>query len=427
MTQYYCPLCKQEVSRVLYEKITGVWEEKEEKLRDLREKEKKLARKEREMTARFIAERKKMIESEKIKLDAELEKKERVWKKALAIQRKALLRRSDAAEAAFKRKLASETNKILREERARARVLERSLKERFQADAAKILEKGKRSLYKEQAALQRQERIQINKYRKLNEQYNSLQSKSRIAQEKASKKIALLEEQLKKDKTPQVLGLLEEGVFLEKLRSMFPTDRFDHTGKGGDIVHHIIDKQAEIGTIVYELKKVSSFSRNHVIQAFEAKNKRNADYGMLVTNAKRSKDDFGFCVSKGIIIIHPAGALVLVDIIRDHLIKIARLKLSAEKRRKTVQAVLDYIQGPTFRNGIESIIEDTKELYMSLTKEVKDHIKYWEVRINKYRDIQSGAHHIDTRVVKLLSSEAEGKRGGLEAEIVPIALPSKID
>ncbi|MBM3301778.1 MAG: DUF2130 domain-containing protein [Deltaproteobacteria bacterium] len=254
-----------------------------------------------------------------------------------------------------------------------------------------------------------------------------MQSKSRIAQEKASKKIALLEEQLKKDKTPQVLGLLEEGVFLEKLRSMFPTDRFDHTGKGGDIVHHIIDKQAEIGTIVYELKKVSSFSRNHVIQAFEAKNKRNADYGMLVTNAKRSKDDFGFCVSKGIIIIHPAGALVLVDIIRDHLIKIARLKLSAEKRRKTVQAVLDYIQGPTFRNGIESIIEDTKELYMSLTKEVKDHIKYWEVRINKYRDIQSGAHHIDTRVVKLLSSEAEGKRGGLEAEIVPIALPSKID
>jgi uncharacterized radical SAM superfamily Fe-S cluster-containing enzyme len=36
---YYCPLCKQEVSAVLYEKITGVWVEKERRLADLKNKE----------------------------------------------------------------------------------------------------------------------------------------------------------------------------------------------------------------------------------------------------------------------------------------------------------------------------------------------------------------------------------------------------
>jgi hypothetical protein len=128
-----------------------------------------------------------------------------------------------------------------------------------------------------------------------------------------------------------------------------------------------------------------------------------------------------------VIIIHPAGALVLVNIVREHLLRIAKLKLSAEKRRKTVQAVLEYIQGPTFRNGIEGIIEDTKELYLSLTKEVRDHIKNWGLRINKYRDIQSGAHIIDTRVVKLLDTEPGAKKGIIEAEIVPIALPPRID
>jgi hypothetical protein len=32
MAKYYCPLCKQEVSKTLYEKITGIWQEKEKKL-----------------------------------------------------------------------------------------------------------------------------------------------------------------------------------------------------------------------------------------------------------------------------------------------------------------------------------------------------------------------------------------------------------
>jgi hypothetical protein len=427
MTQYYCPLCKQEVSRVLYEKITGIWKEKETKLAELRAKEKQLLIKEREMQAKFAAEKKSIADKEKKRFYEELAKRERIWDQKIKKERQTLLQERKTAEELFKKKLDMETRRIQKQEKAKAKDLEKTLKARFQQDAAKILERERKALSRQSVALQKQEKVQMNKYKKLNEQYSALQTKSSIAQEIAAKKIRSLEEQLRRDRTPQVLGLLEEGIFLEKLRAAFPFDKYEHTGKGGDIIHRIMDKNVEVGSIVYELKKVSAFNKNHITQAFEAKNKRNADYGILVTNAKRSRDDFGFSVAKGIIIIHPAGALVLVNIVREHLLRIAKLKLSAEKRNKTVQSVLNYIQGPTFKNAIESIIEDTKELYANLTKEVKEHIRTWELRINKYRDIHSGANIIDAKVIRLLDTEPEAKKGIIEAEIVPIELPAKID
>jgi len=128
-----------------------------------------------------------------------------------------------------------------------------------------------------------------------------------------------------------------------------------------------------------------------------------------------------------VIIIHPSGALVLISIIRDHIVRISKLKLSTEKRKQTIQAVLEYIQGPSFRNSIETIMEDTKELYVSLTKEVKDHLKIWELRVNKYRNVYSGAYSIETNVVNLLSDDTEKKALPRVEVIESIALPSKID
>jgi len=323
--------------------------------------------------------------------------------------------------------LTSETNRILKREKDHQKEFEKSLKQKFERSAEQAISKEKKKISKDKKALEKKERIQLDKNRKLNEQFIAFQSKSKTALEKQDTKITLLKEQLQKNQTTQVLGLLEEGIFLQKLKQLFQGDKFEHTGKGGDILHHIVEKGKEVGSIIYELKKVSNFNKSHIEQTLQAKQKRQADYGILVTNAKRAKDDFGFGVTKGIIIIHPAGSLVLVGILREHIIRISKLQLSAEKRKKTVQAVLEYIQSPAFRNGVEKIIEDTKDLYGSLTKEVKDHVKTWEMRFNKYRDIYSSAHKIDANAVKLLTDNGKKKVSAVADEIVPITLPAKID
>jgi len=64
-----------------------------------------------------------------------------------------------------------------------------------------------------------------------------------------------LQNQLKKQTTPQVEGLLYEDKLLEALQNQFPDDKFQHTGKGGDIIQSIIHKNNPVGIIVYECKK----------------------------------------------------------------------------------------------------------------------------------------------------------------------------
>jgi len=89
-------------------------------------------------------------------------------------------------------------------------------------------------------------------------------------------------------------------------------------------------------------------------------------------------------VEKKVIIIHPAGTLALVSILRDQLISLSKLKLSVGKRKQAIEGVLEYIQSPKFKNSIQSIIMDTEELYSHLEKEVKVHLKEWEFRLSKY-------------------------------------------
>jgi hypothetical protein len=414
MSKYQCPLCKQEVSKALYEKITGIWQDKEKQMANLREKEKSLKAKEQKMLVQFQAEKKRIVNQEKTKFQKLLS----THKKQILKERESFRREREKIDENFRRKLSSETNRIMRNEVSKRKEIERDLRRRF-------AESAKDAMRKESDKLQREKRLQQNRYDQLNRQFRSLQTKNMKDLEKANQKIKSLEEQVKKNQTPQVLGLLEEKDFLSKLKEMYHNDSFDHTGKGDDIIHHVFYNKAEVGCIVYELKKVSVFNPAHISQAYEAKQKRNADYAVLVTNAKRRKDDFGFSVHSGVIIIHPAGALVLISIIRDHIISISKLKLTGEKRSQAVNAVLEYVQGPAFKNGIESIILDTVELYNRLKKEVKDHISSWENRLDKYRNIHTHANKIGSKVVDILLPESAHKKI-VQEKITSIQLPAVI-
>jgi len=409
---FKCPLCKQKVSKNLYDKITGVWKEKERRLADLKMKEKQLIEKER----KFKADAKKQRLNQK-----------KIFQEKLQKQKDALKSKEALIQKQYEKKLKREVNREMAKEKLKMRALKAEMKQKFEKDSQKKLARGMKKIEKDKKDLEKREKTQANRYKQLHKQYASYQNKSMTELEKRNKKIKSLEEQLQKGQTPQMLGLLDEGIFLSKLKEEFPNDKYEHTGKGGDIVHHIIDKDKEIGIIVYELKKVSTFSKSHIAQALEAKQQRQADYGILVTNAKRKKDISGFFISKGVIIIHPAGAMVLVSILREHIIKISKLKLSKAQREKTINEVLEYIQSPSFKNGIETIIINTLDLYNGLKKEVKDHISMWKIRLAKYKSTHTSAYRIETKVVKLFLEEKKGHKIILEGEIEPIALPEKID
>lgn len=426
METYSCPLCKQEVSRTVFEKITGIWDEKEKRLKALRNKEKDLKRREQNLIKKFENEKKKLAADMDAKFKASLDLKVKAVQKAAQKDLEKIRKEKVALERDFKTRLATETNRLLSQEKIKQQHVMDDLRHKFEKQAAQKVEKSNQSLQKDKDRFEREKRIQTYKYDQLNRQFSALQNKNVEEIRKREAKIQLLQEQLRKNKTPSELGFANEKEMLKALQERFPADRFEHTGKGGDIVHYIKDSGREIGIIVYELKKVANFSNSHIQQTLAAKQKRNADYALLVTNAKRSRNDFGFSVSKGVIIIHPAGALTIISILREHLITISKLKLSNKQREEATKAVLDYIYSPVFKNSIECIIENTIELYDSMKREVKDHINTWQDRIKRYSEINIQAIAIDDRVIKLITPNGAIKVQVKDARILPIGLPAEI-
>jgi hypothetical protein len=415
------------VSRSIFEKITGIWDEKEKRLQAIKNKEKDLKKREQSLIKKFEEDKKKLAVSMDAKFKASLDLKIKAIQKSAQKEQEKLKKEKSALEKTFKNRLAAETNRLLDQEKLRQQHLMDDLQKKLEKQAAQKIEKSNKYLKKDMERFEREKKNQANKYNQLNNQFSALQNKSVDEIRKREAKIQLLQEQLRKNKTPSELGFANEKEMLQALQVKFPTDRFDHTGKGGDIVHYIKDGNKEIGIIVYELKKVANFSNSHIQQALTAKQQRNADYAVLVTNAKRSKDDFGFSVTKGVIIIHPAGALTIIAILREQLVTISKLKLSNKQREEATKAVLEYIHSPAFRNSIESIIENTIELYDSMKKEVKNHINTWQDRLNRYNDINIKAIAIENRVVKLIAPNGEVKKRLIkDSRITPIGLPAEI-
>lgn len=122
--------------------------------------------------------------------------------------------------------------------------------------------------------------------------------------------IARLKAQSEKGLTPQLAGLLYEKELQKALADKFPQDEVVHTGKGGDVLQHVRLNGRRVGTIVYECKDVSKLQRGHVDQARRAKVQRGAEYAVVVTAAKVA-NSFGFWVERDVLLIHPAGVVVL--------------------------------------------------------------------------------------------------------------------
>ena len=343
MIEYKCPLCKQPVSEDLYGKITGIWKERRKAEQQFKEREKELVRQQREDKKQLIAEKKKLKTEQKETIDKKLTQKTEKFEKEL----KKIEREKNRIKEQSDKKIAIA---IRSAERRAKREINKDIKEKMQETIKKQIERATSKTQK--SLIQATRTIESTK-----KQMGTLQKQSLKQQEK----IKNLETQLKNQTTPQIEGLLYEGTLLDVLKKEFPSDRFDHPGKGGDIIQYIIHKNQESGMIVYECKRVSQWQTAHLEQAAKAKLQRNADYAILVTNMSK-KGAIGVYIQRGVIVVPPGGVIAMASILREQIIRIAQLKLSSDEREKAIKKTLEYLQGPEFKNSMEVIIRKTEEM-----------------------------------------------------------------
>ena len=224
-------------------------------------------------------------------------------------------------------------------------------------------------------------------------------------------KIKILQKQLKEGTTPQIDGFNLEQELVKKLKKEFSTDIIEHHGKCGDILQKIIFKSKEIGSILYECKKTSNFSRGYIHQTIKAKSDRNATHGVLVTSTCK-KNTQGFYVENDIIVVHPYGTVYIAQVLRTSIIEMHCLSLNQKELEIRAQNLMCFIQSDSFKNSVENTIYRTRELAALLQKEVKAHHKIWESRFLHYSEINNNANKLNITTSNILKGIPNNKSLG---------------
>ena len=211
-------------------------------------------------------------------------------------------------------------------------------------------------------------------------------------------KIKELERHLKEGTTPQSAGHDFEKELVKQLEKEFPTDKIEHHGKGGDILHKVIFKSKEIGSILYECKKTTKFNPDYIHQTKRAISTRNATYGVLVTFVSK-KNAQGFYVENDIIVVHPFGTVYIAQVLRNSIMEMHSLKLDHKELEERSQNLMNFIKSDDFKNSVDNTIYRTQELAKILLQEHKEHLKSWQKRFQHYNGIHgnTSAMQIATR------------------------------
>jgi hypothetical protein len=396
-----CPLCNQSVSEELYEKITGVWKAREEQEKELAKKKKEFLEKQKKQNSKFQAEKKKFIADQKSKVEARVKAKTEKYEKALKqfnVEKQRIQERAD-------KNILLAVKSVEKREKEK---YQSQLKANIKASVAVEVKKSTSKILAEK----RKSDLSLDSARR---QMSTLH----IQSTKQQTKISDLERQLKNKTTPQLEGLLYEDKLTEALKKEFPADHLKNTGKGGDVLHDVVYEGEVRGIIVYECKKVKSWSGSHLEQTAKAKLSRKADFAILVTNANK-KGTSGFFVEKDVIVVNPGGVIAIANILRKQLLEISHLKLTNSQRDEAIGNTVKYLQSSEYRNSLDVVIRKTVEMHEDLKKESQDHLKMWKKRHESLKTVYLSTAQVKEKTLSLLAGHEQN-----EGEIKPFpALPN---
>jgi len=153
---------------------------------------------------------------------------------------------------------------------------------------------------------------------------------------------------------------------------------------------------------VYECKKVKSFSQSHVQQAAAAREQRQANFAVLVTNAFPSKMQSYF-VANTVFVISPINVEPVTYVLRQSLVRMALLKLSNAEKMKAVNEVYKYLSGTEYSDKVNGMSYQLTALAVDLGSEIRGHYQAWRKRYAAYKDLYINVGVIDERLKALLA------------------------
>ncbi|WP_439505559.1 DUF2130 domain-containing protein [Sediminibacterium sp.] len=266
-----------------------------------------------------------------------------------------------------------------------------------------------RQLLEERAKLKEQLQKEESEKINLKEQEYQLRTKELEKQIEDQKK--LVEEMRRKSEqgSMQLQGEVQELMLEEMLQSTFPFDKIEEVGKGvrGADCIQIVRNQFgnESGKIIYESKRTKDFSNEWIEKLKKDMRSHGADVAVIVTQTF-PKDMERFGEKDGVYICTFNEVRSVALLLRNALLKIADARKSQENKGDKMVMLYDYLTGTEFSEQWKAIREGFMSMRQSIQKERDTMERLWKAREKQLEKVLLNAAHIQGSVEGIAGADA---------------------
>ena len=207
--------------------------------------------------------------------------------------------------------------------------------------------------------------------------------------QKLRKKFAELQRQVD-PKSSNELGEGAEINLYDALRTGFEDDRIRRIPKGepgADIRHEVVESDQVVGSILYDSKNRYAWRTSYVEKLRKDQLADDADHAILSTSVF-PKGEGQLLVREGVIVANPARVVELVKLLRQHMVRTHRLRLSAEQRDDKTRALYEFIVSERYDLLISRFDLLAKDLLEIDVKEKRAHETVWNNRGRLLREAE---------------------------------------
>ncbi|MDQ2842843.1 MAG: hypothetical protein M3Y72_17750 [Acidobacteriota bacterium] len=335
---------------------------------------------------------------------------------ALLLQLDELQKASGAEVAKVKEVAATEAARIRQEATDAAEAL---LRDNLAANEKTVADANARALGAESKLLTLTEQHTVEMAGNLNSQrevmekakddaVNAEKAKAFEETQRLSTKVNEVQRALEK-KTNEELGEGAEIDVFEALKKDFPDDRITRIAKGvpgADILHVVMLRGKECGTIIYDSKNHNAFRNEHVTKLKADQLAAKAEHAILSTH-KFPQGTRQLHMQDGILLANPARVVLIAVLIRQHLLQIHTLRLSGIERENKTVALYEFITSERCTQLLRRVDERADELLDQQAKEVKWHENNWKKQGEAIRGIQRANADLENEISGIIGTSAD--------------------
>lgn len=306
------------------------------------------------------------------------EEKEKIKEKAEEDFRKRMQEYRKEAEREIKNEIENEMQAKMKKMKEDLKEKNEELKKYYEIEAENEKLKREKELIsiKAKAEMEKQltEKLSAEKEKIKEEIFTEATLKSKEKDKKIEELTKQIEELSKKaaQGSVQLQGEAQEMAIEEVLKEEYRFDIIEpvKTGtKGADIIHKVKNEKGNVaGIIYYESKRTKDYESSWIDKLKEDGRKINADILVLVTQAF-PKDKEKIFFENGVLVCRFADLKWVSMLLRLKILALDQIKVQNTDISVKSDMLYKYLTGQEFKNHIEVIIENFKDLRESLYQE----------------------------------------------------------